>query len=182
MKPALHSFQNPIDTTRGGTKMLTGTQTQTVWALGIRDLDEMLETCLDKVKHQGELKQWHPEPLSRGRLLHITIHWKNRWAATPTLLLPCCRLPASPLDHHPTRLPPHRLTRPLPTTGGLQHHQTLTPNMSKRCRKTGLDAKGVTPELLRLKFYCSWTRDFFFFLFSLSFCLSCLLFVHHLSL
>jgi hypothetical protein len=26
-----------------------------------------------------------------------------------------------------------------------------------------LDAKGVTPELLRLKFYCSWTRIFFLF-------------------
>jgi hypothetical protein len=40
-------------------------------------------------------------------------------------------------------------------TGGLQHHQTLAPNLPRRCRQTGLEAKGVTPELLRLKFYCS---------------------------
>jgi hypothetical protein len=48
-------------------------------------------------------------------------------------------------------------------TGGLQHHKTLAPNLLGRRRPTGeqiirqpgLDAKGVTPELLRLKFYCS---------------------------
>jgi hypothetical protein len=28
-------------------------------------------------------------------------------------------------------------------------------NLPRRCRQTGLDAKGVTLELLRLKFYCS---------------------------
>jgi hypothetical protein len=77
-------------------------------------------------------------------------------------------------------LPTHR---PLPATGGLQHHQTPAPNLPRRCRKTGLDAKGVTPELLRLKFYCSWIRGFFFsFLFSLSVCLVCCLIVHHISL
>jgi hypothetical protein len=40
-------------------------------------------------------------------------------------------------------------------TGGLQHCQMPDPNLPKRQRQTGLDAKGVTPELLRLKFYCS---------------------------
>jgi hypothetical protein len=49
----------------------------------------------------------------------------------------------------------------------------LAPNLLRRCRQTGLDAKGVTQELLRLKCYCSWTGNFFFF--SLSVCL-----VHHL--
>jgi hypothetical protein len=40
-----------------------------------RDLAEMQEACLEEVKHQGELKLWHPEPLACGRLLHImTIH------------------------------------------------------------------------------------------------------------
>jgi hypothetical protein len=42
-----------------------------------------------------------------------------------------------------------------PMTGGLQHHQTLYLNLPRRCRQTGLDAQGVTPELLSLKFYCS---------------------------
>jgi hypothetical protein len=38
--------------------------------------------------------------------------------------------------------------------GGLQHSQTPAPNLPRRHRQTGLDAKGVSPELLRLKFYC----------------------------
>jgi hypothetical protein len=48
-------------------------------------------------------------------------------------------------------------------TGGLQHYQMPAPNLVGRCRptgeqisrQTGLDAEGVTPELLILKFYCS---------------------------
>jgi hypothetical protein len=39
----------------------------------------------------------------------------------------------------------------------------LAPNLPRRHRQTRLDAKGVTPELLRLEFYCSWTGNFFFF-------------------
>jgi hypothetical protein len=47
--------------------------------------------------------------------------------------------------------------------GGIQHCQTLALNLLGRCRptgeqisrQTGLDARGVTPEQLRLKFYCS---------------------------
>jgi septal ring factor EnvC (AmiA/AmiB activator) len=46
---------------------------------------------------------------------------------------------------------------------GLLHCQMQAPNLVGRhrptgeqiSRQTGLDAKGVTPELLRLKFYCS---------------------------
>jgi hypothetical protein len=34
----------------------------------------MLETHMAKVKHQEELKLWHPEPLAHGMLLHTTIH------------------------------------------------------------------------------------------------------------
>jgi hypothetical protein len=30
--------------------------------------------------------------------------------------------------------------------GRLGHHQTPAPNLPRRCRQTGLDAKGVTPE------------------------------------
>jgi hypothetical protein len=31
-------------------------------------------------------------------------------------------------------------------TGGSQHHQMPAPNLHRRHRQTGLDAKGVTPE------------------------------------
>jgi hypothetical protein len=82
--------------------------------------------------------------------------------------------------HHPAGLPGCCLR---PTTGGLHHHQMPAPNLPRRRRQTGLNAKQETTELLRLKFYCSWTRDFFFpFFFSLSVCLICCLTVHHLSL
>jgi hypothetical protein len=37
------------------------------------------------------------------------------------------------------------------------------PNLLRRCRQAGLDAEGVTPELIKLKFYCFWTWNFFFF-------------------
>jgi hypothetical protein len=35
---------------------------------------EMLEICLVEMKHQGELKLWHPESLAHGSLLHAMIH------------------------------------------------------------------------------------------------------------
>jgi hypothetical protein len=54
--------------------MVTGTQTQTALALGIRDPVETLETQLAEVKHKGEMKLWHLEPLAHESLLHITIH------------------------------------------------------------------------------------------------------------
>jgi hypothetical protein len=34
---------------------------------------EMQETHLAEVKHQGEPKVWHSEPLDHGRFLHATI-------------------------------------------------------------------------------------------------------------
>jgi hypothetical protein len=73
-------------------KMATVTQMQTAWALWIRDLAETLETHLVEVKHKGELKLGHPEPLAHGRLLHAeplaasskcpweTFSRPNRWA------------------------------------------------------------------------------------------------------
>jgi hypothetical protein len=129
--------------------MTTGTQTKTVWTLWIRDLDETLETCLAEVKHQGELKLWHPEPLACARLLHTMIHRKNRQATTTTLPLPAA-LPACQADTtQASQTTTHWLS---PTTGGLQHHQMPAPNLPRRCRRTGLDAKGVTPKLLRLNF------------------------------
>jgi hypothetical protein len=147
--------------------MVTGTQTQTAWTLWIRDLVEMLETHLAEVKHQGELKLWHAEPQARGRLLHATIHWKSRHhphrPARVPLTGPSGLSPTgTPGLHPPTGPPAHHLP---PAKTELQHHQMPAPNMPRRGRQTGLDAKGVTPELLRLKFYCSWTRNFFFFFF-----------------
>jgi hypothetical protein len=136
---------------------------------------EMLETHLVEVKCQGELKLHHPEPLACGRLL---MSW---YTDTPTLPPPAHWPTRMPPTHQPTRfcpagLPDHRLPAHwlLPTTGGLHYHQTLAPGLPRRHRQRGLDAKGVTPELLRLKFYFSWTRDLF--LFSLSICSSCSLF------
>jgi hypothetical protein len=124
------------------------------------------------------------------------IHWKNRRASTPMhwltasqptgplsqrppRSLPCQAATGQPTRPPPHRPPPHRPTRPPHATGQLQHHQTLAPKMPRRHKQTGLDAKGVTPELLRLKFYCSWTRDFFFlfpYFFLFFKCLCCLMF------
>jgi hypothetical protein len=61
----------------GGSKMVTGSQTQTAWAPWIRDLAETLETHVAELKHQGELKLWHLEPLAHGMFLHTMIHWKE---------------------------------------------------------------------------------------------------------
>jgi hypothetical protein len=97
-------------------------------------------------KAPGTVETLAPWTASCGRLLHITKHWKNRWAATPMLPPPC-----RPTRPPPAGLPPHLL----PATGGFQHHQMPAPNLPRRCRQTGLDAKGITTELLRLKFYCS---------------------------
>jgi hypothetical protein len=190
--------------------MATGTQMQTVWVPWIRNLVEMRETHLAEVKHQGELKLLHPEPLAHGSSLHDMIHLKNKRAPTPLLSTrspPCW--PSRPLPHGPSRLLPCRTARPTvlrpdrslpcrptrllpahwptrmpgcclpasppayqlpPATGGVQHHQMQAPNWPRRHRQTGLDAKGIAPELLRLKLYCSWTGNvlknsfFFFFL------------------
>jgi hypothetical protein len=78
-----------------GSKMVTGTQTQTAWAQWIRDFAEMLEPCLVEVKHQGELKLWHHEPVARGRLLHTIIHWENRQGSSPPPL-PVLQPPLAP--------------------------------------------------------------------------------------
>jgi hypothetical protein len=83
-------------------KMATGTQMQTAWALGIRDLAETLETHLAEVKHQGEMKLQHPEPLASGKLPNTL---KEQAAATTT---------PTPPAHQSTRPPPCRPTRPLP--------------------------------------------------------------------
>jgi hypothetical protein len=40
-------------------------------------------------------------------------------------------------------------------TKGIHHCQMLAPKQPRRCIQTALDAKGVTPELQKLKFYYS---------------------------
>jgi hypothetical protein len=172
--------------------MVTGTQMQTAWALGIRDLAETLETCLAEVKHKRELKLQHPEPLAVEGF--STSQHTERTGGPPPTHQPAMALShqsASLLPHRSAKLPSaglpghHPLTSPLAhqmltPTGRLQQHQMPAPNLPRRCWQTGLDAKGVTPELLRLKFYCSWTEDFFLFIFLFLKYLSCSLFVHHL--
>jgi hypothetical protein len=44
-------------------------------------------------------------------------------------------------------------------TGGLQHNQTLAPNLPRRCRQTGLDAKGETPTKTEIQLFLN--RDIF---------------------
>jgi hypothetical protein len=70
--------------------------------------------------------------------------------------------------------PVQRFSMPCYTekTRGLLHWQMPAPNLLRRRRQTGLDAEGVTPELLRQKFYCFWTWNFSFLFFQ---CLSHLL-------
>jgi hypothetical protein len=96
-------------------KMVTGTQMQTAWAPWIRDLAETLETYLAEVKHKGEQKLWHPEPLAHGRLFHIMIHWKNRWAAA---CLPAHQASSLQTCWANARAPPHRpIGQPPPQEG-----------------------------------------------------------------
>jgi hypothetical protein len=71
--------------------------------------------------------------------------------------------PTRPTLHRPARFPQWQASahRPLvPCLPATRHRRA--PKLPRRHRQIGLDAKGVTPELLRLKFYCSWTIDFFF--------------------
>jgi hypothetical protein len=59
---------------REESKMATGTQPQTSQPPLSGDFAERLETHLTEVKHQGELKHQHSEPLAHGRLLQATIY------------------------------------------------------------------------------------------------------------
>jgi hypothetical protein len=88
--------------------MVTGTQMQTVWALGIRDLVETLETCLAGVKYKGELKLQDPEPLAHGRLLHITIPTRPPPCRPATTALPGLR----PTGHPGPCPPAHQASSP----------------------------------------------------------------------
>jgi hypothetical protein len=106
---------------------------------------------LAEVKHQGELKFRHPEPLVCWRLLHITRHWKKRRVTNPMLppharwptgLPPTC-WPAGPLSccpptgqltFRPARPLPHTTTRLQPTGPlGCCPANGLTANWASAC-------------------------------------------------
>jgi hypothetical protein len=85
------------------------------------------------------------------------VHWASiLWAcraSAPQNSQTTARWPTRLLPHRPARPPPAHWpigpsTGPpahqsLSTTGGLQQHQMPPPNMPRRCRQTGLDAKGA---------------------------------------
>jgi hypothetical protein len=58
--------------------MVTRVPEQTALALWVQNLSETLKPQLAEIKHKGELKFWHPEPILHGKLLHATLHWENR--------------------------------------------------------------------------------------------------------
>jgi hypothetical protein len=62
----------------------------------------------------------------------------------------------------------HPSSPPVPPPLPAAHHRKA-PNLPRRHRKTGLDTKGVTPEVLRLKF-CFLSQGFFSFIFFFFFC------------
>jgi hypothetical protein len=91
---------------------------------------------------------------------------------------------SSPPAH---QLLPYRPTR-VPPAGPQQECSSTTKHQLQTClrwRQAGLDAEGVTTELLRLKFYCSWSKVFcclfFFSMFILFFKCLFLLFTVWLS-
>jgi hypothetical protein len=61
--------------------MATRVQKQTAWVPWIKNLAETLEPHLMEIKHKGESKLQHPEPLDNRKLLHAMLHWVNRRAA-----------------------------------------------------------------------------------------------------
>jgi hypothetical protein len=64
----------------GGSKMVTRTEKQAVWALQIKNIAKMLEVHVAEIKNQEESKLQHPEPLASGKLLYATLHWENKRA------------------------------------------------------------------------------------------------------
>jgi hypothetical protein len=106
----------------------------------------------------------------------VSLDWYSVPAHRPSRPLPCrptrCCPAGQPGSHLPVRWPswPPPAHLPMGTLAATHHRKAPGPlgassNLPRRCRQTGLDAKGVIPELLRLKFYRSWNGDFFFFFF-----------------
>jgi hypothetical protein len=86
---------------------------------------------------------------------------RAHWAPAPceTTISPA-KPGSTPLRlHQATALHACQITAP---PGSRSGHHKWAPNLPKRHRQTGLDAKGVTSEQGRLQFYCSRTGDLFF--------------------
>jgi hypothetical protein len=128
----------------GGSKMVTGTQTQTAWAPWIRDLAETLVTHVPKA-----LAPWTPS-LWKDSSFHSIL--KEKAGHHPHATTPCQPVglqglhPTGPLGHLPSAHWASTLwaRQATITTRGLQHHQTPAPNMPRRHRQIRLDAKGIT--------------------------------------
>jgi hypothetical protein len=93
--------------------MATGTQPQTAWAPWTRDFAEMLEIRLPEVKHQGELKHQHSEPLAGEGFSMSRFTKRMRSPKLPPLRpLPSWR-PTGTHDLHSAGPAPFRRSRPM---------------------------------------------------------------------
>jgi hypothetical protein len=91
MSYKLAKFSRIRRTRGGGSMMVTGAQKQPAWAPWIKNLAEMLEPYLAQIKHKGESKVLHPEPLACRKLLHAMLHCENRWVViTPSHWFQTC--------------------------------------------------------------------------------------------
>jgi hypothetical protein len=104
-------------------------------------------------RHKGS-PLWQPVPFRHARL---TLQRPARLTLQRLARLTLQRPASSPQLKAST----HRPVGPHPPA---THHKRA-PNMPKRHTQTGLDAKGVISEKLRLQFYSSKTGNFFSFLF-----------------
>jgi hypothetical protein len=138
-----------------------GIQTQTAWVLWIRDLAEMLEPHLKEVKHQGELKLWHPEPLSMD-VCSMPLY-TERTGGPPTPCH-CCWWPhaANVLGRpsRPNRWAPSIMWYPSATLGTNQYHSP--DRLNRQELKTSAQRRGCcwkwTREGGRSKeLNCTWT-------------------------
>jgi hypothetical protein len=98
--------------------------------------EALLETCSTRI----------PTPWNQARA----------WRETATSPSPPGNPPLGP--NQASLLQACQITTP-PSSYSSGHWRA--PNLPKRHTQTGLDAKGVTSEQLRLQFYCSITGDFF---------------------
>jgi hypothetical protein len=88
----------------------------------------VLETDLTEVKHQGELKLQHLEPIGRGRLWHIMMHRKNTWATAHPLACQALAQQALQASTNCHAWPTHcRPTRTPTLSHGSMPHWTPTP-------------------------------------------------------
>jgi hypothetical protein len=132
---------------------------------------------------QGPQGSPWPWALHPSGLLGPSSVWDDQSHAPPgSLPLRPCRIPAPPesLPVGPSQalaLQACQITAPPGSHSGCHWRAPILPKWHSQ---TGLDAKGVTSEQLRLQFYCSRTGDFFFP--SLRVWLSGLLFDHSPSL